>query len=678
MLQHYTKYKETSHTITKDTIICMDSEVSSYWIDKGKIIQYDSSLPDEYYNSIEKGSCVYIWMCSVEDEKYYGRELEEFRELCGWIEEDFVQEKEKDFVKIFIQNLAYEFQVILRNLWNYDIEDVFARTMRKPMKCRVGKILFRCTYFMTNMSLATWGKQLGIPKLSGQDFDYHEIRTPLTHLPEDKLAYCERDLEVMIVGIRKLLEEYKHLDKIPLTNTGQVRGVVKKIYQKNVGYKKRITACLPRTVDEYLTYKAVFGGGDTHGNIINVNKVHKKVASFDETSAYPYMMFTKLYPVSRFLEVLPTTEINPKKYSYIMLVRYDNIRMKQGHTISYISTSRTVAIQNGVYDNGRVLKADSITMYVTHLDAEMIKNIYDAKTTIITMYRARAGHIDKHLIEYMLQLFEFKTTLKGNDDMYDLYMKSKNRLNSMFGMMVCDIVQPEIIFNGDWKGEGQLAQDIQKGLNEVHEKWWNNCFSYTIGLFITSWARYELWRAILALPNDDVIYFDTDSVKFLHPRKNMHIFKELNKERMQESLEACKHYGFSKNAFMPKAPNGKPSILGQWDYEGVYEEFKTLGAKKYCYKKDGKMHITVSGVPKGGADDLRHIEDFEDGFIFTADSCHKGLSTYLDGNNPKITMPDGYTVNQPFGINIREIGYTLGLKGDFDRMIQFMREHGEI
>ena len=34
------------------------------------------------------------------------------------------------------------------------------------------------------------------------------------------------------------------------------------------------------------------------------------------------------------------------------------------------------------------------------------------------------------------------------------------------------------------------------------------------------------------------------------------------------------------------------------DFEGYYERFKTLGAKRYMVQKDGKVNITVSGLNK--------------------------------------------------------------------------------
>lgn len=687
-MEKFDEFFKTDTKIYPDTIICADTEVSSYWIDDaGNILEYDKTLSDEFYNSCEKGCCLYIWQISIDDEIYYGREIADFGRFCDELERRFIKKKEKDKIKIFFHNLAYDFEVLLRNLWNYDFDDVFARTIGKPMKATKGNIEFRCSYMMTNLSLASWGKELGINKLSGQKFNYHKLRTPKTELTEEELAYCSRDIEVMIAGIKKLLAEYKTIDNIPLTNTGQVRREYKEVLKKNVAYKKMITRTLPKTVEEFNVRTQVFGGGDTHGNLPNIDRVLYDIGSDDECSAYIGVMFRYKFPKSPFCIVSNRQKIDYEKYSYIFLLKLENVRLKKNCTLSYISKSRCVSVSDGIYDNGRVSKARQIVTYATEYDFEMMKRIYDFDLEILVTRRSRKDYLNTDFIETLLDFFYKKTTLKGVAGYEDLYMKSKNRLNASFGCMVMNPVQPKIEFNGDWVGYGQLEQDVQSILDNLQNKWWNNYFSYDVGLFITSISRFVLWEAITRIAdykhnfryNDDVCYFDTDSVKHKHYLLHKKVFEEMNAEIIKQSEEACKHHGFSYDVFRPKKPNGEESILGLWEYEGNYQEAVFLGAKKYCVREKGKLEITVSGVPKRAAICLHNdIRKFKDGFVFDREVCRKSQSTHLNGNNPIVILPDGYTVKQPFGINIRNCGYTLGLTQEFKQMIDFMHEHGEI
>lgn len=691
-MEWYTKFFETDNDITSDTIICADTEVSSYWITEGgKIISYNPRYSDEFYNKCQKGCCLYLWQCCIDDIIYYGREIWQFGDFVKEIEKRFKFTNDKERVTIFFHNLSYDFEVLLRNLYNFDFDKVFARTVGKPIYAELhDTIIFRCSYMMTNLSLASWGKELGLPKLSGEEFNYNKLRSPKTRLTKKELDYASRDIEVMRLGIRKLLEEYVTIQKIPLTNTGQVRREYKKVLKKNISYKKNITRCMPKTVEEYQVKKLVFGGGDTHGNIVNIGKVLEDVGSFDECSAYIGVMFRYKFPCSPFVIVSNDRKLDFNKYDYIFLCHFENIRLKKGCTLSYISKGRSVAVEQGIYDNGRVMKAKSVTAYYTSYDFGMIKRLYDYDnkgSEIVTTRRARKNYLNTDFITKLLEFFEYKTTLKGVAGYEDLYMRSKNRLNASFGVMVMDCVQPVIKFNGDWKAESQLEQDIQACLDDIQAKWWNNYFSYDVGLYITSIARYVLWEAITEVAdykhefryNDDVAYFDTDSNKLKNYEKHKEVFEKLNKAIIKASEEACKYHGFSLDKFRPKKPNGQESILGVWEFEGAYKEFKTLGAKKYCYREEDGLHITVSGVPKRASICLNDdINNFKIGFNFDREVCKKSQSEHLNGNNPIVTLKDGYTVNQPFGINIRNCGYTLGLEKDFMQIIDYMREHGEI
>lgn len=685
---HFSKYKKSN--IDEDTIFCLDIEVSSFWIDeKNNIIEYDNTLTDEYYNKCKKGSCVYIWQFSIEDTIYYGREFNDLYAFIQTVRNDITFNNRKHNMVIYVHNLAYEF-AFLRNL-PFNWVNVFARTLRKPMKAVTDNhIEFKCSYMLTNLSLESWGKQLGVSKKVG-DLDYTKLRTPLTHLTSREMGYCEYDLKIMIEGLKKFREQYEHIHKIPLTSTGRVRRVIKEIYKDNYKYHKHITHLQPTNSEMYKIYKAVFGGGDTHAHIVNVNRVLKstkdnQIKHIDETSAYPRFLCSKKFPQAPFYKINNTKKLNFDRYCYIFCIKMEKVQLKG--TLSYISKGRCKVASGTVEDNGRIVKANLLILYATCQDYKMIKRLYDFDETIISCYRSKKGYLDKEYIKYVLKLFSDKTTLKGVKGVEDLYLQQKAFLNSLYGMQVTDLIQPIIQYEyNEWKAVPQFEQDIQKGLDDVQKKWYNNNTAYIHGLYVTSYARYELWDTILAISeydditgkhNNDVIYFDTDSIFYFNGNKYNKLIEERNKVIIEELEEAMKHHGLPLDIFKPIAPNGKQSILGTWTYEEDIDEMKTLGAKKYITVEKGEMHLTCSGVPKKAVKSLNTIDDFQDGYIFTSDDCKKGLSHYIDGDNYTGYLKDGYYLNQPYGLNIRNVGYTVGLTADFKKIIQTLIERGEI
>ena len=100
----------------------------------------------------------------------------------------------------------------------------------------------------------------------------------------------------------------------------------------------------------------------------------------------------------------------------------------------------------------------------------------------------------------------------------------------------------------------------------------------------------------------------------------------------------CKHYDIDYAELLPKTIKGEVKPLGVWDYEGTYDRFKTLGAKRYMVQEGNKLSITVSGVNKKTAVpyllDQNTIEDcfniFTEGLVIPAENTGKLTHYYID------------------------------------------------
>ena len=115
--------------------------------------------------------------------------------------------------------------------------------------------------------------------------------------------------------------------------------------------------------------------------------------------------------------------------------------------------------------------------------------------------------------------------------------------------------------------------------------------------------------------------------------------------------------------------------MGVFDNDGQYTQFITQGAKKYAYidKKDYKIHITVSGVPKkSGAKGLKSLEDFRDNFIFEYKYTNKLLLMYNDGMTEfELTDYKGKTkkVNDKYGCCFLPCQYTLNKSQEYVNLL---------
>lgn len=662
------KGEKTKVKIYCTDILTFDIEVTSGWIKDGEVIGYHKGETNEFWNDLQPVALCYIWQFSFNDKVYYGRELKDFMKVL----EDLPSEYK--FI-IWVHNLSYEFQ-FLCNILHW--KTVFARSPRKPMKAQPKEfqnIEFRCSYMLTRLSLDSWGKQLGVLKHTG-DLDYEKIRTPKTKLTAKEMGYCEYDCLVVYAGIKSYLKRYKDVFDIPLTQTGTVRREVKNRLTSNPDYVKKIKKLVPATTEEYKMLMQVFAGGYTHANrYYSGMVVDDTVEHFDFTSSYPTCMIAFKYPMSIWHYIgcgyIPKDELFEDN-AFIMKLQFNQLNCMTCNT--YLQASKCEG-KGFMFDNGRVISAEQVTITITEQDWLTIRETYTWESMeVLELYQADKAYLPKDFTEYILELYKNKTNYKDVDGMEDIYLQSKQYINSMFGMCVTAIVQANVNFDGNGWSVSQLTEEeVQKHLDKLR-MWYPSekryFLNYSWGCWVTAYARRNLWKCIESC-DEDMIYCDTDSI-FVEGGYNFDWYNDWITEKLRT---ACKEQGLDFEKTRPKTPKGKAKPLGIFDREDNCEQFITLGAKRYVERResDHKLHLTVSGINKEAVDLLEDdIDNFADGFNFDKDapSVHKQLATYID-NQPEVVFPDGYKSNYTHGINLRRTGYLLTMTDEYKKLIEY-------
>ena len=664
------KNKNGVYKVTKycNNIFTFDIECSSAWLENGKVIGYRKGETNDYWNNLQSLSLCYIWQFSCDGVVYYGRELRDFINVLDDLPKDAN-------IIIWVHNLSYEF-MFLSNILTWF--KVFARSPHKPMKAsskEYPNIEFRCSYFLTRLSLDAWGKQLGVKKAVG-DLDYDILRTPLTPLTEKELHYCEQDCLVVEAGIRDYCKTYISQHKIPLTQTGTVRKVVKEMLTADSNYVKFIKKLVPHDAKEYKRLQQVFAGGYTHANQLYAGKlIDEHIEHYDFASSYPTVMVAEKYPMSPWYYNGDNTMPDIKEFedtAFIFLLKFSQLNSISFNT--YIQASK-VKGKGFEFDNGRILHADELEMYVTEQDYLTIMNNYEWESMeIIRIWRSRKDYLPREFTNYILELYANKTELKDVSGKEDLYLQSKQYINSMYGMCVTAIVQASVELEGDeWYIQPLTEEVVNHKLQQLshynpREK--RYFLSYSWGCWVTAYARRNLWKCIESCDRE-VLYCDTDSI-FV---RGKHDFTWYNEEITQKLKVACEVNNLDFNKTRPFTTKGKQKPLGVFDKEDDCIQFKTLGAKRYVERRvDGSLHLTVSGINKNAVELLNDdINTFKDGFNFDkdADCVTKKLCTYLD-NMPTCTYPDGYVSTYTHGINLRRTGYLLSITDEYKNLMKYM------
>ena len=264
----------------------------------------------------------------------------------------------------------------------------------------------------------------------------------------------------------------------------------------------------------------------------------------------------------------------------------------------YISSSHCQDLsKDAVIDNGRVASASELQCTITEQDWDIIKRAYSWKNVEIHNLRVyHAGYLPKSFILAVLHLFSNKTKLKDLADQIVEYMVSKNMLNSTYGMAVTAIIRDIYIYSQTegWKTEdANTAEQLESYNNNF-----NRFLFYAWGVWVTAYARHDLWDTIFEL-GPDYVYSDTDCAKGFNYEKHRAYFISANFKKIHKLKKMCAYYNIPFDFCAPKTKDGETKILGVWEHDPSYKTFKTDGAKRYIYElQNGELWFTVSGVNK--------------------------------------------------------------------------------
>ena len=640
----------------------------------------------------EKMAFSYIWMFGIKytGNVYYGRTWDELLSFLEKIQ-THLNLHSKNILTVYVHNLGYEFQFMRKYFtWN----NIFAIADRKPVKalCSLG-IEFKDSYILSGYSLENTAKNLAKHKVSKMvgDLDYSKIRHQNTKMTETELGYCKNDIVVVLAYINEQIEQYKDITKIPLTNTGRVRKYVKdSCYYTSKSHKKsskskyikysKIMQDLTLDLDTYKQLKRAFMGGFTHSNPMLTNTILEDVDSVDLSSSYPTVMLSDKYPMSRGrplkIETIAELKKAMKKYCLVFDLKLINVSNKLGYE-SYISESKCTKLNKPILNNGRVYSADEIQITITDVDFNIIEAVYSWETIAISNITGFVkNYLPKSIIESILKLYKDKTELKDVKGYEVEYLLSKGMLNSVYGMCVTDFIKDDHTYTDGWNTE---PVDPKVKIDE-YNKSKSRFLYYPWGIWVTAYARRNLWSAIINV-GEDYIYSDTDSVKMLNFKKHTKYIEAYNERVGIKLSEMMQYYKLDESLLSPKTIKGVVKPLGVWDYEGKYTKFKTLGAKRYLVEEDNKLKLTLAGLSKkNGVNYMSEICEtntdvfniFNDNLYIPKEKTGKMTHTYIDaeiGNLIEDYNGEIIYVNSLSSIHLENCEFTLSVSDQYKNFL---------
>lgn len=601
---------------------------------------FDIETTSLYDNAMDKHySMPYLYQFFIANRCFLLRERENAVRVF-----EIVENTAKDLNRIipcYIHNLSFEYQHLHKD-WKKITDDfkVFATEKRNILRVTTSAIEYRCSYRLTNMSLAKMCESYNTADYQKDKelIDYEIKRYPWSELDNEIYYYSAMDVIALYRAIENLMKkDNDNLKSIPMTATGYVRRACRNAMLKdndkrtNDKNQKYIYSLNQITRECYDVMKMAFRGGNTHANRYYTGTILENVHSYDFASSYPaIVMCSNEFPVSPLVDATEDFKnYDSEKFTYminelftVMTVKLTDCRIRDDKyvPVPYIPVSKMVKVdklENLFTDNGRLLSVDgSFYFSFCGIEFNTIKNQYTFDMEIVKVYTARKGYLPFELRFKCSEWYKNKTTLKGVEGQEYFYMKSKNLLNAIYGMMVEAYVRDIVEYDETTELINQRKPTIEESEKQISDKISKskNFICYQWGILITAVARIRL-QQMIEIAGKDFVYCDTDSCKMLNfDDEKKAKFDAFNKEW----IEFAENNGDGKKVNIREYTiKGKEQIIGIADYEGCYQQFKTLGAKKYCVVENGKLECTIAGVPKKmGAKMLGSIDNFKIGFTF--------------------------------------------------------------
>ena len=585
---------------------------------------------------------VVAWSCAF---RAYGRNLvtlwgqdpRDFCEMLSRIRENL----EGELIYIYWHNLGYDWIFIRKFMFEkfgFPSDQLNTRPLNPLTIQWKNGIIFKDSLALAQRSLDRWSNDLRIEtKKAVGLWDYDKLRNQSDELSQDEQTYIEHDVLAGVECIDVTMAQlHKTLSSIPLTATGIVRGESRNEGRKNKAHDNFFLKIQPQDLFVQHILELCFHGGYTHANRFAVDFIYPGAICYDFSSSYPFVLLTEKYPAEQFFKydkkITPRIILkNADNYAFIFRVTLKNFKLKKyNFPMPTLALAKCQSSINCIVDNGRITSGDFIETYMNEIDFKLLIRHYDFAEDDIEIsdcYAAVKDYLPKWFTDYVWERYRLKTELKSSDPV--LYNIEKAKLNSCYGLtaqrpvkIIIDELYEDKEIDGELHRSGEYIENEDFDESKEYDKFLKNHNSflpYTIGVWCTAYAQYNLFELGKCVPEDGKntwLYSDTDSAYATAFDEDM--IKAYN----DGCIEKLKARGYNGIEF-----EGKTYFPGVAEFDGKYMQFKTLHSK--CYVKrpwtaDGDgfvmgedLKITIAGVPKAGSRSLKNnINAFVIGAVF--------------------------------------------------------------
>lgn len=574
----------------------------------------------------EKVAFMYIWQMAIENEAFYGRTWQEFRDCLYKIKNEMQLAVDYKLI-VYVHNLKYDFGFYKKEV---NLEgDFIARSKRTVLKHIMDDCFeIRDSAVYTEEPLEDMGEEIGLKKLMG--YDYKKIRHALTPLTPEELHYCEHDVLILTAYFRHEAENQNcSIYQLPLTATQKIKRVINSEFaRESKTYQSMI---MSRQLKDNTKDNAVLGllkhaffGAFNYSSQLVRGVEQENVTGIDISACYGAQCLLHPYPVTKFKKIdnpssLEDLKTNQRYKGKALLItfaakeispKYADIGFLPIHLHNYWERSATDL--NNISAK-RILTAKKIRMTLTDVDFKLFLTLYNHNgIKIESVMASDYGQMPNYLIRSIAKMHEEKLRVQNkNNEIKKIrpltiaeeleYLHAKTGVSRIYGILVQDPIRD--VYKWDAKSQDLIKDGEQKSKAQFQP------VLYQWGVWVVAWARYEIIKILLKLSDTGhnelkIIYSDTDSLYFKSSDTDTDIINAYN-DIINAKIQHVASIYHIDPANLSKIGTLKISH---------YEKFKTTGIKQYCYIENGTFDYRCSGLTRPN-----YAYDEEENQIFNED-----------------------------------------------------------
>ena len=345
---------------------------------------------------------------------------------------------------------------------------------------------------------------------------------------------------------------------------------------------------LPQDQDELNLFLEIYKGSYSFLNPKFVGKTIENVKGYDISSSHSGFILRKKYPSSTGERITDVKEIyniiNKDWYAWI-------------GRIEFVDLYEKFELPIDLRQFGYINENDNWELILTNAHWKVFKRLFGAKTIIpIEFYKYENKELVRNYAKMVNDLYEEKEFYKKNNDSF---VKSifKFRTELPFGQSIKAPQFHQAVIYNEETNQFEKFKLTDQPFEEIIGRLKKYALPMQIGIWTAAYSWAEEVNMILDLGVENVVYGDTDCVRFIGDLD--YIVEAHNKEIDKEVNN------ISKKRIMLET-NTK---LGRWQYEGIFSQFKAIGIKWYLFIDNSKLEVKAAGANKDKLLDWLNAQD---------------------------------------------------------------------